>query len=315
MHWLALAVASIGFQQVTVDGMAVDIWYPSAAPAVEQPVGLYRQTVATDGAVRGAGLPLVVISHGVGGSAANHYDLAMALVHAGYVVAAVTHPGDNYRDQSAVGQRRDVIDRPRHIHRLIDYMLTEWPARDHLDRRRIGVFGFSLGGFTALVVAGGVPDLRQTAALCHERPDAPECAFIAQYHGNQLDTTTVPPSEWVHDPRVGAVVLASPAALVVFRAGGLRDVRVPVQIWRGAADPNAPEAWNAAVLRTGLPTPPDEHVVGGAGHFVFTPLCAPATMQQVAFMCTDPPGVDRAAVHRTFEAGTVAFFNAHLTSR
>jgi predicted dienelactone hydrolase len=76
------------------------IWYPSEAPAASQALGLYRQTVATNGLVVGRGLPLVVMSHGTGGSFEGHYDTALALAEAGFVVAAVTHTGDNYRDQS-----------------------------------------------------------------------------------------------------------------------------------------------------------------------------------------------------------------------
>jgi hypothetical protein len=67
-------------------------------------------------------------------------------------------------------------------------------------------------------------------------------------------------------------------------------VHAPVLMWRGTADPNAPDAWNAAVVRSGLPTPPEEHVVPNAGHFVFTPVCTDATAKQVPFLCDDPPG-------------------------
>jgi predicted dienelactone hydrolase len=42
----------------------------------------------------------VVISHGNGGDDLTHIDTAMALANAGYVVAALTHTGDNPRDQS-----------------------------------------------------------------------------------------------------------------------------------------------------------------------------------------------------------------------
>src|ERR1700730_5886601 len=152
---------SAGFERVTVadpDGPPLEagIWHPSEAPASPQPLGLYQQNVATDAAVAGRGLPLIVMSHGSGGSVEGHYDTALALAEAGFVVAAVTHTGDNYRDQS---QFRRLDNRPRHIKVLIDYMLASWPHRDLLDPARIGIFGFSAGGFTALVAIGGVPDL------------------------------------------------------------------------------------------------------------------------------------------------------------
>src|SRR5262249_37290713 len=147
------------------DGPALEagIWYPSEAAPASQPIGLYRQTVATNAAVAGRGLPLIVMSHGSGGSFADHYDTALALAEAGFVVAAVTHTGDNYRDQSGFTR---VENRPRHIKALVDYMLASWPHHDLLDPARIGMFGFSAGGFTALVMVGGIPDLALVAPYC-----------------------------------------------------------------------------------------------------------------------------------------------------
>ncbi len=65
-------------------------------------------------------------------------------------------------------------------------MLKVWSGHARLDAGRVGV-GFSLGGFTALVEVGGVPELRRMRTLCSERPDAPECLFIKQRGGDQLE--------------------------------------------------------------------------------------------------------------------------------
>src|SRR5262249_34288770 len=75
------------------------IWYPSDDKISTQPLGLFTQEVVYYGMVKGDRLPLVVISHGTGGSAAEHYDTALALADAGFVVAALAHTGDNYKDR------------------------------------------------------------------------------------------------------------------------------------------------------------------------------------------------------------------------
>jgi predicted dienelactone hydrolase len=96
--------AAVGFQRLTYAApsgrVEVGIWYPSDGVETPEPLGLYKQNVLVDGPVHGRDLPLVVISHGTGGSLAGHYDTAIALAKAGFVVAALTHPGDNYRDDS-----------------------------------------------------------------------------------------------------------------------------------------------------------------------------------------------------------------------
>jgi predicted dienelactone hydrolase len=101
----ATPALSAGFERTTVpdpDGQPLEagVWYPSEAPTSSQPIGLYQQTVAVGGAIAGRNLPLIVMSHGSGGSFEGHYDTALALAEAGFVVAAVTHTGDNYRDHS-----------------------------------------------------------------------------------------------------------------------------------------------------------------------------------------------------------------------
>jgi predicted dienelactone hydrolase len=145
---LTTPAMAVGFQRVAAPDPAdqpleVGIWYPSDAPTSPQPLGFFSQTVAVDGPVAGRGLPLILISHGTGGSLAAHYDTALALAKAGFVVAAVTHTGDNVRDQSKMAQ---MVDRPRHVSRMLDYMLAAWPASDRLDPTRVGIFGFSSGG-------------------------------------------------------------------------------------------------------------------------------------------------------------------------
>jgi predicted dienelactone hydrolase len=101
-----LPVLAAGFAQVMVPDpngppLEAGIWYPSDSLASSHRLALYTQAVAAGGAVAGYGLPLVVMSHGTRGSFQQHYDTALALAEAGFVVAAVTHTGDNYRDQSA----------------------------------------------------------------------------------------------------------------------------------------------------------------------------------------------------------------------
>src|SRR5450830_800224 len=157
-----------GFQHVTAndpDGapLEVGIWYPSAATPAPVAMRAVTQTVAVDADIAGTKLPLIVISHGTSGSYLGHYDTAIALANAGFVVAAVTHTGDNNVDQS---RSLFIMERPRHISRLLDYMLSSWNGRDHIDQQKIGMFGFSAGGFTTLVSIGGHPDMTKIAPFC-----------------------------------------------------------------------------------------------------------------------------------------------------
>jgi predicted dienelactone hydrolase len=312
----APAVASVGFQQVSVPdrhekAIAVGIWYPSNAQSAVQTLGVISQTVAVNGKVSGEHLPLILISHGTGGGLTSHYDTAMALAAAGFVVAAPTHTGDNYADQSYVGNRVDLIDRPRQMVVVLDWLLNSWPARGSVDPRRLGVYGFSLGGFTALVLVGGTPELPRMRQLCSERPQAWECSFIQQSHGDQLDASSEDVT-WQHDIRIGAAVVAAPAAAYLFGPQDLKHVTIPIQLWRAEKDENAPDAWNSALVRQGLPRRAEEHVVTGASHFAFLAPCGAALAATASSICVDAAGFDRTAFHRDFNQSVAHFFTKEL---
>jgi predicted dienelactone hydrolase len=304
---------STRFQRISVpdDGRPAlegGVWYPSDAPASPQALGLYRQTVAPDGAVTARKAPLIVISHGSGGSFENHYDTALALAEAGFVVVAVTHTGDNYRDQSGF-TRPD--NRSRHIKAEIDYMLSSWPGHDIIDPSRIGVYGFSAGGFAALVAIGATPDMSRVATYCSDHPEDWACKKATEH---PRDASSEPFS-FVHDPRIKAAVIAAPAIGYTFTAEGLAPVTAAIQLWRGDHDEILPHPRHAQNVYDNLPTKPEYHVIPNAGHFVYLAPCPPTLESYAPMICHDAEGFDRAAFHATFNASVVAFFKARLPER
>ncbi len=301
----------VGFTQIAIRDpqdkpLEVAIWYPTDASPSFSVIGLSAQKVAPNAVVVGRDLPLIVISHGNSGMLSSHTDTAVALASAGFVVAAVTHTGDNARDDSYVGTPRWLIDRPRHLHVVLDYMLDEWPAHAQIDRARVGVFGFSAGGFSALVSVGGLPDLAQIASHCQSQPE------FACTLWKQLPSTPVPTTAWIHDPRFKAAVVAAPGYGFAFEPDGLSQVTVPVQLWNGADDLNVPYQTNEAVVRRLLPTPPEYHAVPGAAHFAFL---APCPSWLFPAICKDADGFDRVAFHRDFNSAVIAFYKEKLAVR
>lgn len=245
------------------------IWYPSDAAASSHRLALYTQAVTVGGEVAGYRLPLVVISHGTRGSFQQHYDTALALAEAGFVVAAVTHTGDNYRDRSAtLFVSAGFENRLRHIKALIGYRQASWPQRGRLDPKRIGVFGFSAGGFTALVAIGGEPDLSLGRSYCAAHPDDWGCRTARETGTRPL----VPPATFVHAPRIAAAVVTAPLG-ALFTPEGLAGIKAPIQLWRGEVDEIVPQPRHA---QNGLTTKPEYHVVPNAGHFAFLAPCTPA---------------------------------------
>ena len=113
--------------------------------------------MASDGAVAGRRHPLIVISHGGGGWYGGHYDTALTLARAGFIVAALTQPGDNFHDQSGAA---DMAARPRDLRRLVDYMTGDWREKVHVEPNNVGVFGFSTAASRRWLRSAGFPTSR-----------------------------------------------------------------------------------------------------------------------------------------------------------
>ena len=315
--WNASA-QQVGFQSVDIPGVGgsaipADIWYPTSSDTRVQPLGLFEQDVAQNGPVLGSRLALVVISHGNGGTKEGHYDTALALAKSGFVVSALEHTGDNYRDQS---KATDLYNRTLELHLLIDFMLSKWKDHSDIDGQRIGAFGFSSGGFTVLAAAGGKPDWSLFRAHCAAHPKFYDCSLLAAHpapSSPSAGTNSGAASTITHDIRIKALVVAAPALGFTF-ANGLAAVTQPVQLWRADEDHVLPAPDYADVVRANLPTPPEFHPVKGAGHFDFLAPCTAALAKVAASICTSLPGFDREDFHHSFDREVVRFFKVHLQS-
>jgi predicted dienelactone hydrolase len=167
------------------------VWYPCATPPGKILIGTVTVLGAIDCPVAGDHLPLVAISHGFGSSFVGHHDVAEALADAGFIVAAINHPSDSGR--SPQRDHKDPLaaltDRPADIKRLIDFMLGARPSAAKINRDRIGLFGFSRGGFTGLALIGGEKNFRDVLPQwCPDASTQPGCT--------EARCTEFPHSRW-----------------------------------------------------------------------------------------------------------------------
>ena len=313
---MASPAAAAGFQYGSApdpDGQPLElaIWYPSKGATTAQTIGLFSQNVAFYGPVDGQSLPLIVISHGTGGSAAGHYDSALALADAGFVVVAMTHTGDNYKDRKSSFTAQNFVDRVRHVSRVIDFMLGGWDGHDRIDPARIGIFGHSAGGATALIAIGGNPALYLAELFCRDHADDWGCQ---QRKPDAADNTDWRQPDWQHEPRIKAAAIAAPALGYAFSKVGLETVTAPVQLWRAADDKINPNPWFADIVRDALPTPPEDHLVANAGHYDFLAPCNEALAKAAPEICQSAAGFDRAAFHQDLNKALIAFFTAKLAA-
>lgn len=294
----ALKVPSDG----SLPGLSGAVWYPCAITPTVMKVGPFDISATKDCPITGTKMPLIVISHGRRGSFMDNRDTAQALADAGFVVAAISHPGDNAQD-SGHSNDNDLsafVERPADIKRLIDYLLGSWSYAAAIDPDRIGLFGFSRGGYTGLVVAGAIPRLRGDIAMCVGQSST-ICDDVRQGKAARL----------VHDSRVKALVIADPLS-IFFTKTSFDDVRVPIQLWASehGGDRVTPES--VAAVADQLPVKADFRTVPNAQHFSFLPSCPNDLAKSAHDICVEPSNFDREAFHKEFNRQVLEFFRQAL---
>jgi predicted dienelactone hydrolase len=284
------------------------VWYPCSAAARDIAIAGRVVSGVMDCSIVGNKLPLIIVSHGRAGWFGGHHSTAAVMADAGFVVAAISHPGDNATDRSRVDDLSVLAERPADVRHLVDFMLGSYVDAPKLDKERIGFFGFSMGGYAGLVVLGAVPDFRK---------GLPGCAGSEFLACKQIEQGRVPIVAPVHDPRIKVAVIVDPGPGIFFSAESLRGVRAPIQLW--SSDPKLGSSFVSGCCAIGingrLPSRPEYHLVASAIHFSFLPPCSAAESQQFPRICTDPPGFDRVVFHKHFQSEVIAFLRKHLPER
>lgn len=265
--------------------------YPSVEKGHAMRLGRYVVEAKPGAHPEGDAMPLVAISHGTGGTPWVYRDLATHLAREGFVVAMVEHPGNNRDDDRLAGTFENLEQRPRHLRMAIDAAFADPVVGPRLSPT-VGVIGHSMGGYTALALAGGRPSSLPRESRDGESHDVP----VAR------------------DDRVGALVLLAPATGWFVREGALAEVDLPIFL-RFAEKDEYLTPRHAEIVKAGVRDPRRVHeaVVLGAGHFAFlTPF--PREMVRPDFApCKDPEGFDRTAFLPDFYADVTRFLRGALT--
>lgn len=324
-----VAQAAVGLSEIpaTADDGPVTLYYPSSDEARPVQRGRFTLTLAAQGTpVRGNGR-LVLISHGSGGSPWVHADLARSLVEAGFVVAMPEHRADNYRDGSDPGPD-SWTRRPAEVSRAIDALGRDARFAPLLKLDKVGVYGMSAGGHTALSMAGGrwSPAGFKQHCEAHLVEDFQTCVgLITRLTGGPLDglkkwaALTVIRHRFddaaprVHsDARVAAVVAGVPAS-ADFDMASLAAPRVPLGLITAQQDRwLVPRFHSDRVLQACLPRCAHITDLSTGGHGALLSPPPPELTGLAGEMLNDPPGFDRPATTAEVDRKTTAFFTRHL---
>ena len=321
--------AAIGLAQMEVPGLQgpVTLYYPTLATPERVTRGPFQFQLASGAEPERGNGRLVVISHGSGGGPWVHADLASELVRRGYVVAMPLHRGDNHADPTRPGPD-SWVQRPAEVSRTIDALAADARFAPLLSLDRVGMYGQSAGGHTALSLAGGRWSRAGFRQHCeaHLAEDFQACVgLLLRLTGGWADGL----KQWAarsvigvvfrsdepqahDDPRIAAVVAGNPFA-ADFDMASLAQPRVPLGLVTTRRDVWLTPAFHGDRVLAAC-RPRCEHIADlpTGGHGALLSPQPPGLNGLIGDLLNDPPGFDRAAVVPDTERRIADFMDRHL---
>jgi predicted dienelactone hydrolase len=242
--------------------------------------------------------PLIIISHGYGGSPHQLSWLINKFVYNDCVVLGIQHI-DIKDDKAEINTWK----RAQDIHIFLDQFVLQSFA-NFIDLNRIGFAGFSIGGTTGIWAIGGI-----STRLDNFAP-SPNDAYPEEFEGVEqalpnLDKKKMA-QDW-KDSRIKAAFLMSPAWGWIFDKKDLKKINIPTYIIAPDTDNVLVTANNAGFFSKNIPKCLYQIIPGQVSHYIFisTPKDKNKLPANLHFLITDAPGIDRQWIQ--FEIAKEAF--------
>ncbi len=292
-------------------GFTATLWYPSG-PGTEARFGSSRirpgYLVVADGRPSlPSSAPLIVLTHGTGGSAQSLAWLATGLARRGALVVAADHPASSGGDPERASMMQ-VWTQPNDVRHLLDTLLASpWGSR--IDRQRIASVGFSLGGASAMLLVGARLDFERFPEFCKIHDDG-VCRAFARYFDTVDADFYARTNADLAEPRLRAAVAIAPGFTEAFTAESLRAMQTPLLLITGERDQQLPPQTHVHPMQHLLPASSHYREIGDAHHFSFLPICGEGAIEMLAesneeFVCQEFGELSRPEIHaQTLEAIT-----------
>jgi predicted dienelactone hydrolase len=309
VHRIASEPTAILRDAMHRDQLRITVWYPAASGSVESRIVVGPPTkplfavgtAAMDApfAADPARRPVILLSHGFGGSARIMGWFGIAMARRGDVVIAVDHPGSNALDGMTVPGATLWWDRAEDLRTALAAMRQDPAIGPHMDTSRVGVAGFPAGGFTALVETGARVDPAHLVEFCRAHPDDGVCRPQREfqvtpperakaYAISEIAAEQDHASDDHSIPEVRAAFVMAPGLVQALEPTSLARVHIPIAIMFGDADAVAPPATNALVAAQMIPGA-ELRQLPGVGHYDFLSTCTEAGTAVLALCKTSIP--------------------------
>ncbi|WP_085246851.1 alpha/beta hydrolase family protein [Gilliamella mensalis] len=306
------AYSNVGFKEIYYNKedsrpLNIAIWYPTNAQQRAVTIGdnaiFYGSKVIPD-AVPISNYrqhPLIVISHGYGGSWQNLNWLAYELADKGYIVAAPNHPGTTYFNKD-ITQSTKLWLRPQDLSKTIDALQIDEILANYIDMNKISSIGHSLGGWTVAALAGARFDTNLFKQDCTIHSHLKACQLV-----NELGLDNPQLNKNMSDPRIKSFISLDAGLVRGFTADSLKNITVPSLIIGAGIDVGDTNVeLESGYLQQFLSKSLSTYIViPDAMHFSFMQICKSGAIDILeqdakgeAIICKDGGNRTRTEIHR-----------------
>lgn len=281
----------------------VNLFYPTndgqkQQTFAENPAFLGFKAVK-DAPIKGNKLPIYFLVHGTSGNWKNLSWLAKELANNGAFVVAANHPGYTTGQASASNVLR-MWDQPRDISFLIDQIVSGKYA-DIAGSKNITVIGYSLGGYTAMALAGAKFNMLGYEKFCLNSQDE-SCQYFRHAFTDLSKADRAMINASYKDERVTHSIAIAPGYIPAVVADSLDSLNVKTLIVGAELDKNVPPTTQLLPYLQGHMGNLVYREIADASHFSFLQDCKPNALTILAeegeeFVCQELGKKDRDSLH------------------
>jgi predicted dienelactone hydrolase len=287
------------------------IWYPVDPVIVgtpsQNPWDLFNVAINAPLVQSKTKPPIIVISHGYTGNPHSLSWLIRGLVRNGFIVLGIEHI-DLINGKVHMNHWQRALD----VSTVIDQFSSS-PMAKSADLKKIAIAGFSLGGTTAIWIAGG-RSTKLNSLIPSAEYAAPEDFAKADEALPTLNKEMM--AKDLRDARVKAAFVMAPAWSWLFDETSLHKISIPVYLIAAAADKVLVTKNNAGFFARNIPNAIYQEIPGNANHYIFVSALnetqrkavKPTADMQVLF--ENDVSVDRPWIQCEVVEEAVGFFNS-----
>ena len=300
--------------------LKTEIWYPTRDTTklnitTEYPFKL--PPTSKDAEIVSEQFPLILLSHGTGGNRISLMWLACELASNGYIVAAVDHWG-NTLDNKIPENFVKVWDRPLDISYVLDKILDNSKLKPNIDTTKIGMIGFSLGGYTTIALAGGNLDYNLLQDFSKTKEGQKEFNLPELGNISKLITTEIINSgnkyyNKLKDKRISVFIAMSPAIGQGFmKESQFENFNSPILIIGVENDKRTPTKTNAKHYHNLIKNSDYFELKGKAGHYIFMNEAKSGLKRGAPLIFKDDKIVNRNKIHKKIAKIVIDYFEKEL---